>query len=174
MPYSDSRLDPMVKSIIKKLKPQKILDVGPGHGKYARLIRSVLGSDASIEAVEIDAEYIKTFKLKEHYDKVYNCSIQEFTNSHLDVAYDLVIFGDVIEHLRKSEGVDVLNFFVYRAKHIMIQWPHGYMQNAWEGHEHEAHVAVWGKSDFSNFEYKWYQKDFMRLVVLKGYVSSDE
>lgn len=174
MPYSDARLDDKVKAIIKKLKPKKVLDVGPGHGKYARLIRSVLDDKTIIDAVEIDKSYIKDFKLKELYGTVYNCSIQDFMEKELGSEYDLVIFGDVIEHLKKSEGIDVLNFFVYRAKDIMLQWPHGFIQDSWEGHKHEAHIAVWGKSDFSNFDYKWYQKDYMRLVLVKGYVTNDK
>ncbi len=170
MPYSDARFDSTVKTILKKIKPKKVLDVGPGHGKYARLIRSVLGEDTIIEAVEIDKTYIKEFKLKELYDTVHNCSIQDFVDRNIDTEYDLVIFGDVIEHLKKSEGVDVLDFFVYRTKHIMVQWPHGFVQNTWEGHRHEAHIAVWGKADFSNYDYKWYEQDFMRLVLINGYV----
>jgi predicted TPR repeat methyltransferase len=170
MPYSDARFDETVKSILKKIQPKKILDVGPGHGKYSRLIRSVL-NEVHIEAVEIEKSYIKEFKLKELYDELHNCSIQEFVDNNIDTAYDLVIFGDVIEHLKKSEGIDVLNFFVYRTKHVMVQWPHGFIQNSWEGHQHEAHIAVWGKADFSNFDYKWYQKDYMRLALVKGYIT---
>jgi len=172
MPYSDSRFDTKVKSIIKKVDPKRVLDIGPGHGKYARVIRSVIANDITIDAVEIDKSYIKNFKLKEIYDNVYNFSIQDFVEDNLDIEYDLVIFGDVIEHLKKSEGVDILNFFVYRARYIMLQWPHGFIQNSWEGHDQEAHISVWGKADFANFEYEWYEKDIMRLVLVKGYVTN--
>lgn len=170
MPYSDSCFDKKVLSIVSELKPKTVLDVGPGAGKYAGMIRSV-SSKTRIEAVEIDKKYIKKFKLNDLYDKVHTSSIQKFVDSHHDSNYDLVIFGDVIEHLKKSEGVDVLNFFVYRSKHIIIQWPHAYLQNAWEGHVHESHISVWGKSDFSNFDFKWHQKGFMRLVLIKGYLA---
>jgi len=169
MPYSDSRFDEKTSSILSKLQPQSVLDIGPGAGKYGRLVRAA-SPKARIEAVEIDRSYIKEFKLNDVYDRVHINSIQKFVESHYDTTYDLVIFGDVIEHLKKSEGQDVLNFFVYRCKHIIVQWPHGYVQNTWEGHVHENHISVWGKSDFSNFKFKWYQKGFMRLVVVKGYL----
>jgi len=170
MPYSDQRLDKRVISIVKSVKPKTVLDVGPGAGKYSKLIKGVDPS-ISIEAVEIDRQYVKDFKLRELYDKIHITSIQQFIETQHDNSYDLIIFGDVIEHLKKSEGVDVLNFFVYRSKHIIVQWPHGYVQNTWEGHVHENHIAVWGKSDFANFDFKWYQKDFMRLAFIKGYLS---
>jgi SAM-dependent methyltransferase len=169
MPYSDSRLDDTVLSIIRKIKPEKVLDVGPGYGKYARLISPAI-EGVRIDGVEIDKSYIKKFNLNDLYDKIYNCSIQDFISDNIDTAYDLVIFGDVIEHLKKSEGIDALNFFVYRTKHIIVQWPHGYIQNAWEGRKHEAHISTWGKSDFGSFDFKWYEKDFMRLVHIKGYL----
>jgi phospholipid N-methyltransferase len=170
MPYSDTRFDKKVTAIIKKLKPTTVLDVGPGTGKHARLVHDA-GVDARVEAVEIDKKYVREFKLKELYDVVHVTSIQKFAEKQYDNSYDLVIFGDVIEHLKKSEGVDLLNFFVYRTKHIIVQWPHGYVQNTYEGHVHENHISVWGKSDFSDFDFDWYQDDFVRLVVIKGYVT---
>lgn len=170
MPYSDSRLDNIVKQMLQKLAPKTILDIGPGYGKYSRLVREVLPPETIIEAVEIDKSYIKKFNLTEHYNKVHNLPVQKFIEDGIDKNYDLIIFGDVIEHLKKSEGIDAVNFFVYRSKNILIQWPHGYIQNTWEGREHEAHISVWGKSDFLNFDYKWYEKDYMRLVLINGYV----
>ncbi|HET7060333.1 MAG TPA: class I SAM-dependent methyltransferase [Candidatus Saccharimonadales bacterium] len=170
MPYSDPRFDKTISSMIRKIKPKTVLDVGPGHGKYARLIKEI-NPNIRIEGVEIDRKYVKEFKLNELYDKVHINSIQKFTENQTDNNYDLVICGDVIEHLKKSEGVDILNFYVYRTKHIIVQWPHAYIQNSWEGHVHESHISVWGKSDFSNFDFKWHQKGFMRLVLIKGYLS---
>lgn len=170
MPYSDQRFDKQVASIIKKLKPKVVLDVGPGAGKYAKLIKAI-APEIRVEAVEIDKKYVKEFNLRELYDEVHIASIQKFAEQQHDNSYDLIIFGDVIEHLKKSEGVDLLNFFVYRTKHIIVQWPHGYVQNTWEGHVHENHISVWGKSDFADFDFTWHQKDFMRLVLITGYLA---
>lgn len=169
MPYSDVRFDKKTSSIIQNLKPKTVLDVGPGAGKYGHMIRKI-DKDIRLEAVEIDKSYVDEFKLRTIYDKVHVTSIQKFIDKHHEDSYDLVIFGDVIEHLKKSEGVDALNFFVYRSKNIIVQWPHAYLQNSWEGHAHESHISVWGKSDFADFKFKWYQKDFMRLVVMEGYL----
>ncbi|MBC7975074.1 MAG: class I SAM-dependent methyltransferase [Myxococcales bacterium] len=170
MPYSDASLDGKVTAILKRLKPRRVLDVGPGAGKYARLIRAALGDTPVIEGVEPDRSYIRAFQLRTHYDKIHACMIQALTKRLIDTSYDLVIFGDVIEHLRKSDGVDVLNFFVYRCKHILVQWPHAYVQNTWEGRWHEAHVSVWGRPDFAIFEHTWHQRGDMRLVLIRGYL----
>jgi spermidine synthase len=169
MPYSDTRLDKKVSSVIRQLKPRTVLDIGPGAGKYGNMVKAI-DKNIKIEAVEIDRSYVKKFKLDTVYDKIHIKPVQKFIDSHHESEYDLIIFGDVIEHLKKSEGVDALNFFVYRSKNIIVQWPHAYLQNAWEGHVHESHISVWGKSDFSNFKFKWHQKGFMRLVVIEGYL----
>ena len=171
MPYSDTVFDSKVVSILKRLKPRRVLDVGPGSGKYAGLVRAAHSDDDyEIEGVEIDRSYIRRFKLRQIYDRVHACSIDRFMERSIDTSYDLVIFGDVIEHLKKSQGVDALNFFVYRARHIIVQWPHRYVQNTWKGRSHEAHRSVWGKADFQNFEHTLHQKADMRLAVIKGYL----
>jgi hypothetical protein len=37
--------------------------------------------------------------------------------------YDAVILGDCIEHMRKSVGLDLLNFLVYRSSIIVVKFP---------------------------------------------------
>ena len=76
------------------------------------------------------------------------------------------------EHLKKSEGVDLLNFLVYRTRWIIIEFPYHYLQNSVDGYYSEAHMSVWDKSDFRLFESKFYKKKSQRLVIIKGYLEN--
>jgi hypothetical protein len=81
--------------------------------------------------------------------------------------------GDVIEHLKKTDGVNLLNFIVYRSRRIVLQFPHQYLQNAVAGYQAEAHISIWTDSDLAAFERtKMWSKDTQRLVMIRGYLES--
>ena len=126
MPESVDIMDNLVEDFIRVegIKHRRFLDVGAGTGKYGKLIRKH-SSSATLEAVEIDSEYIVNYRLADIYAGVYNVDVEKFITQHVDSAWDVIIMGDVIEHLRKSVGVDLLNFFVYRTKWIVVVFPVG-------------------------------------------------
>jgi hypothetical protein len=89
-----------------------------------------------------------------------------------DVNFDTVIIGDCIEHLKKSEGLDLLNFLVYRSRWILVQYPVKYLQNTFEGKHQEAHISVWGDKDFYSFDIeKKLVAEQQKFVLIKGYLS---
>ena len=95
-----------------------ILDVGAGGGTYVALINE--GKWYTMDAVEIykpTADYIKPF-----YRNVFNQNICDFT-AWKDIKYDLVIFGDVLEHLNVEDAIRVLERAKCYAKHIIISVP---------------------------------------------------
>ena len=57
----------------------------------------------------------------------------------------------MLEHFRKSRGVDLLDYLYYRTKHILLVIPVDYVQGSWEGHGAEAHISVWRPEDFQNY-----------------------
>ncbi len=74
----------------------KILDVGAGDGKWAHVLNPYF---KNIDAVEVFSEYIRVHNLNEKYRTVYHTDIR---NLNFDY-YDVVIFGDVWEHLKKED-----------------------------------------------------------------------
>ena len=85
------------------------------------------------------------------------------------LAYGAVIIGDVIEHLPKSAGVDLLHFLVYRSKVIFVKFPVQLAQNDWEGHVSEAHISIWSDVDFALFDSIVVERDPMQMAVIRGY-----
>jgi hypothetical protein len=90
---------------------------------------------------------------------------------YFDSCFDVVMAGDILEHLKKSEGIDLLNFLIYRSRWIIVEFPHRYLQNAVDSYSSEAHISVWADNDFLSFERtRMYAKDTQRLIVLRGYL----
>lgn len=171
MPYSSPLFDDAIKEIVMLIKPTTVLDVGAGAGKYGGLIKEVLPK-AITTAIEIEADYISRFSLNGIYDQVWNMNVMDIISpKNYEQNFDLVMIGDIIEHLRKSDGLDLINYLVYRSKWILIEFPHHYLQNSVEGYSSEAHISVWGEGDFNVFETtSLYKKDGQRFIVLKGYL----
>lgn len=171
MPYSSALFDKTVKNIINQLKPKICLDIGTGAGKYGLIIRGIV-EDVKIIGVEVEKDYISKFNLKKIYDEIRCCDVSNFINKKsIEEKYDLVIMGDIIEHMKKSDGVDLINFLIYRSKYILILYPEKYLQNSVDGYEHEAHISIWGENDFINFEHtKIIKKENQNIIILKGYL----
>ncbi len=67
---------------------------------------------------------------------------------YFDSRFDIVMAGNIFEHLRKSESIDLLNFLIYRSRWIIVEFPHRYLQNAVDGYGSEAHISVWADNVF--------------------------
>lgn len=108
-------------SFIEKTCPDKnskILDVGPGRGIYNRLLREK--GYKYFDAVEIYLPYIEKFELEKIYNKVFHCDIVGFEYKH----YDIVIMGDIIEHLRIKSAQKVLKYAQDHSNLIVVAVPY--------------------------------------------------
>lgn len=115
----------------------EVLDVGPGVGTYAKLLA---GPDVSrMVGIEIYPPYVETYRLRQYYDEVIIGDVRE-----VDLpAVDVVILGDVAEHMTESEALDVWRRSAdaaRRAVYLSIPIVH-YPQGEIEGNEHEHHVV---------------------------------
>jgi hypothetical protein len=137
MGYSDPTNKPWTKEKIIELNPKTVLDVGAGQGVYLDLIRDGLGSGVVVNAVEVWQPYIDQFNLENRYDKLFAMDVKSMTN----FAYDLVILGDVLEHMSEESAVELWDRISKQAKHAIISIPiiH-YHQDAINGNPYEIHV----------------------------------
>jgi predicted TPR repeat methyltransferase len=130
MPFSAAELDSEIELYFRLVRHESVLDSGPGQGKYGRMLRRVR-PDIKLIGVELDAGYVEQYKLRDLYDEVWVSDAAELMNDP-DCTFDALIIGDCIEHMRKSIGLDLLNFLVYRSKLIAVKFPLQVTQNAWE------------------------------------------
>jgi phospholipid N-methyltransferase len=169
MPFSATEFDREIELYFRLVHHESVMDIGPGEGKYGRILRRVQANTRLI-GVEHDADYVEQYKLRDLYDEVWILDAAELMNE-LDRNYDAVIIGDCIEHMRKSIGLDLLNFLVYRSKIIALKFPLQMLQNAWQGHKSEAHVSVWSEHDFRGMDYLFAERNFICLVFIRGYLN---
>ena len=176
MPYSVDIFDGHVGELIGMLKPGSICDIGPGAGKYGKIARRVAqdkGFAVNLTAVEVDPTYVDEFGLTALYDQVIVDDAVNLIKTP-KVKYDMVIIGDCIEHMRKSDGVDLLNFLMYRTAHIVVVYPDNFLQDGSDEHPAEAHISTWTAEDFKGW--KTFHTTFatVNLVLVRGFLPSKE
>ncbi|UPZ27644.1 class I SAM-dependent methyltransferase [Streptomyces sp. LRE541] len=131
--------------------PNTVTDVGPGEGTYAKLFRPV-HEGVWWTAVEIHKPYITKYKLKSTktrrmYDEIHVEDVRE-SEDHL-LHRDLVILGDVLEHMPREDAVALLERIVAAgawnifASVPIIDSPQGEV----DGNPHEAHLHQWNPDD---------------------------
>lgn len=137
MPFSDDSNIEWVKWLIGELKPQTVIDVGPGAGKYGRLIREV-SPETTTTAVEIWEPYVETYGLRSIYNTVIVGDARDFDGGY---HVDLVILGDVLEHMSKADAVALWTRVSSQAKAAMMSIPiiH-FPQGAEHDNPYETHV----------------------------------
>jgi hypothetical protein len=136
MPFSTSYFKEQTKNYITKNfnKSIKILDIGVGCGTYSDMLKPL--GYPNIDGVEVFEEYIEKFGLNKKYNKIIIGDISkldiEFNN------YDLIILGDVLEHIEKSVAIDLIN----KLKNIptIIGVPFESEQGEHFGNVYETHL----------------------------------
>jgi len=173
MPGSNSHFDRLIIDFILNINVEKFIDIGPGFGKYGKIMKHYK-PDVKRIGVEIEPDYIENFKLKDIYDEVLCMPGIGLIDNKLDETYDVAIIGDCIEHMRKSEGIDLINFLVYRCKYLLVVYPIEYLQGTCDGYKYEAHISVWSEHDFKGFDYMAITRGEMRLFAINGYLQNKE
>lgn len=173
MPWSDDCFDTLIERYIAQLQPASMIDIGAGAGKYGAITRRASPETWTV-AVEMQQEYVDHFTLADAYDEVWVDRAEDIFFEKPDLTADLVVFGDSIEHMRKSVGVDLLHYFAYRSRCILCIYPTKYVQYSLEGRAAEAHISVWGPQDFGLFQTEHRQHEGMNLSVVTGFLADHE
>lgn len=135
MPYSAGENTEYVKDILTRLNPKTVIDIGPGSGTYGRIVNETISAETM--CVEIFSNYVTEFNLNDIYSHVV---VADARNYH-DYRADLVIAGDVLEHMSSYDMKFLVDKILREAKWLIISIPiiH-YPQGHSHGNEHEAHV----------------------------------
>lgn len=108
------------------------LDVGACDGKWSDLLRDYL----ILDAVEIYQPNIIEHNLREKYHRCIAGDIADLNYNW----YDLIIFGDVIEHLDVKKAQAVLAYAYTRCTDMIIGVPYQYVQDELYGNPWEKHI----------------------------------
>ena len=133
------------------------LDVGACDGKWYDL----LGDYLVMDAVEIFKPNIVHHGLTDKYRRVFGVDIDSLAY----VSYDLIIFGDVIEHMTVDKAQRVLGYARNRCKDMIIGVPWLYPQGELYGNPYEIHLQADLTEELFNERYPGYEK----LLGFKNY-----
>lgn len=112
----------------------RILDVGAGAGKY----RDLLHDYPYVDAVEAHEPYVIRYELDSRYRRVF---VEDVLDMRADVfgQYDLVILGDVLEHLTVEDAQALLEMIARYRCAVLVAVPFNYEQDAVDGVGWEVH-----------------------------------
>ena len=162
MPTSDVAQIPFIVACVQIVRPQSVLDLGFGFGKYGFLLREYIdvcaeiGSSAGLDAkdkpgkIRIDGvegcpEYITPVQ-RLIYDDVAESNVLEFCGTLPDKQYDCCLLIDVLEHLMPSDGARLLRDMRRVARCAIVTTPkYFYPQGELCGNPLEKHLCVWSR-----------------------------
>jgi SAM-dependent methyltransferase len=166
--------------LIRRMNPQRILDVGVGFGRWGILSREFLEVwnqkiyskdwDLQIDGIEIFEPNIEEYH-KYFYSNIFKADAASFVKNIKD-NYDLIIIGDMLEHLEKEKGLEFLSDCLCKTKYLLLNIPIGgkWEQDELYGNKYERHLSTWKLRDFKPFNIitKKFFRDYIyrRFAVL--------
>lgn len=156
MPTSDKENKQVVKDWFEQLIPEKTIDIGAGSGTYSKLINDEFRHGKWV-AIEAWAPYITEFELTKHYNQIIIGEAQYIDYNKLlgqgcPCKTSLVIMGDMLEHMEKTEAKDLIDEIKKYTTNIIISIPlvH-YNQEPLNGNWLETHVDHWDFDEMCEF-----------------------
>lgn len=122
---------------------QTVLDIGCGSGTYPQLLKD---KNYNWAGIEIYAPYIEKYNLRDIYS---NMICGDVTKLLLPDA-DCVILGDVVEHLTKEDGIQLMAEVDAKFRHVVISIPINYPQGKIGGNPFEEHKSIWTWDEINN------------------------
>ena len=144
---------PFCIQMLRRIDPESILDVGVGFGRWGFTGREFLEAWAGrplmsqwklrIDGIEAFPPAITPYH-KAIYSHLYEGDAFEVMSSHPD-PYDLIIFGDVLEHFTQERARAVLRRAMEIGRHILLVVPLGseWPQEEQYGNSFERHLSEW-------------------------------
>jgi hypothetical protein len=141
MPASAEEGRTIMLNWITSRRPRSVLDVGAGCGTYGKLLRQQHNPPYLI-GVEIWAPYVGKYTLRDIYDLVVVEDVRTFL-PETGICTDVVIFGDVLEHMPEKDAVslwDMARGLARKAIYLslpVVPCPQGEVH----GNPYEEHVV---------------------------------
>lgn len=156
MPFSARENDADVLDFVFGHNIETVLDVGAGSGTYGRMLKDNVDV---IEAVEIWQPYVREYNLLDVYSEVHLADVRDLEPEFF-AEFDLVIFGDILEHMTRKESLDVWEAASTAQYGLIsvpvIHWPQGEVEgNPYEEHIQEHMETDALREDFGPFMVEW-------------------
>jgi len=114
-------------------KADAILDVGFGSGIYGKLLNEK--GYHNIDGIDIYGGELEGTGLDSIYRTIFIEDIQTFKFNH----YNLIIMGDILEHLPLQNAKFILKKLSLKCDHLMVSVPYQFSQNGTLSNPYEKH-----------------------------------
>lgn len=162
---TDAGKPAIIKYILENVtKNSKILDVGFGSGIYGKLLRAFLYQN--VDGIDVYEDNIKEMGLDKIYDNIYIENILDFDFDF----YDLIIMGDVLEHIELESSKKLLSKFIKENKcgNIIVSIPYEYKQGEAYGNPYEKHLQPNANKEYMEKHYPYLNLIDMSTIPLRG------
>lgn len=156
---SDPKLVPYILPLIEG---RTILDIGCGYGNWGYLIKTAYWYTKAgrkrkkanfLMGIDICKNYLKFVNYHRVYSETAMCDSRYLPLN--DKTFDTVLLLEIIEHLPKSEGYNILKEAERVAKRLVIVSTPSYFirQETRDGNKFQKHLSKWTVSDFKRAGY---------------------
>jgi hypothetical protein len=146
--YVDS-VPPIVKLLIE-IAPARVVDIGPGWGKYGLLCREYLPNLQVLEAVEV----VTGRKLTQDaiYDRVHVSDVCDLAGERFWRKFDMALMIDVIEHIAFQDAHQVLKWMLHGGCKVLVSTPKVFQDQDDPDNPYERHVTLWSWDALRGYE----------------------
>lgn len=113
-----------------------VLDVGAGQGKY----RILLHWYPNVDGCEIHQETAIQQDLANIYRELYVGDVCDLIHTFDTGHYDVIIFGDVLEHIEVKDAQCVVDRALEIARDVVVVVPYLYPQDSHDGNDFQRHI----------------------------------
>lgn len=164
--------DAAAEHLIGHIAPARALDLGAGAGKYGQLLARAAPACERV-AVEIEPSHVERFALRDLYQRVDVADAARWWGDNAEEAFDLVVAGDCLQQMAKSEGLDLLNALVYRSAWVLVVVPEFVVQGMVQGLASAVHRSAWSERDLAWHDlWAWDNTRSVTMALLRGYRSA--
>jgi SAM-dependent methyltransferase len=164
--------DGVVEQLLGWMAPSRALDIGAGAGKFGRMLERAVPACERC-AIEVDASIVERFALPSVYQQVETLDATRWWREDPESTFDLILLGDCLQHLAKSDGLDMLNALVYRCAWLVVLVPEFIIQGAVDGADSSVHRSVWSERDMHWHDlWAWDNSRAITMFVMRGYQPS--
>ncbi|MEK7550211.1 MAG: class I SAM-dependent methyltransferase [Patescibacteria group bacterium] len=148
-------LHPFISYFTPILIGKTILDVGCGRGLNGSLIRATRDwSGAKLIGMDINTACLDFCRHFNIYDKLVHAGLPKLPFK--DKSIDFLICTEVIEHLKKKDGLILLREIDRVCKGRAIVSTPNLFFDTLHGEKEDEHKSIWKVSDFKKFGYSVY------------------
>lgn len=149
---------PFCVEALRRIQPRRVLDVGVGFGRWGIAVREfceVWEGRVDPASWRVEVEGIEAFAPNiapwhEHfYSRVHLGDARERLPA-LEGRWDVIIFGDVLEHMEREEAMRLIDLSLDRSAYVLVNIPLGdqHVQGEAYGNPYEQHRSTWRVEDF--------------------------